>query len=117
MPRKWRFRLRDILNAVDQLENYTAEFDQESFKRDGKTVHAVLYNLYVIGEAASHLPKSIREKYPDVDWNRIRGFRNVIAHEYFAIHLDVVWQAATEDAQALKPPLRKILVEEPDDEA
>lgn len=116
MPRKWRFRLRDILNAIGQLEHHTRGLDRRSFKRDNKTVHAVLYNLYVIGEAASHLPKTVREKHPGVDWNRIRGLRNVIAHEYFAVHLDIVWQAATEDAPALTGSLRKILDEEPDDE-
>lgn len=117
MPRKWRFRIQDILDAVDRIERYTKNLDLNAFRGDEKTAHAVLYNLYVIGEAASRVPQTIRERYHEVDWARIRGLRNVIAHEYFAIHLDIIWQAATEDVPALKAPMRTILDREPDEQS
>jgi len=53
MPRKWRFRVSDILKAVEQLERYTKGLNARSFKGDQKTIDAVLHNLYVIGEATS----------------------------------------------------------------
>ncbi len=62
------------------------------------------------------MPAPIREKYPDVPWQRMRGLRNILAHEYFAVDATVIWQAATEDTLALEEPMRMIFNREPDEE-
>jgi uncharacterized protein with HEPN domain len=52
----------------------------------------VIRNFEIIGEAASRLPDEFKESYPDIDWHRIRGFRNRIVHDYMGIDYSIVWQ-------------------------
>jgi len=73
---------------------------------------AVLQKLTVIGEAASHLPKEFTNRFPEIPWVDIIGFRNIAVHEYFAIRWDIAWVAATEEVPALKEQIEKILKEE-----
>jgi len=57
MPfRSWQFRIDDIVEAINKIERYTLGIDFASWENDEKTVDAVIRNLEVIGEAASHLP-------------------------------------------------------------
>jgi uncharacterized protein with HEPN domain len=81
----------DILNSAEKILEYTDGFTFEEFIEDSKTVDAVIRNFEIIGEAANRLPDSFKEKYPEIDWFRIRGFRNRIVHEYFGIDYSIVW--------------------------
>lgn len=58
---------------------------------DSKTVDAVVRNFEIIGEAANRLPEDFKEGHLDIDWHRIRGFRNRIVHDYFGIDYSIVW--------------------------
>lgn len=73
---------------------------------------AVLQKLMVIGEAAARLSKEFIQRFPEVPWLDIIGFRNIAVHEYFAIRWDIVWVAATEEVPVLKEQIEKILKEE-----
>lgn len=53
---------------------------------------AVVRNFEIIGEAASRVNPDFRNKYPEIEWNRLRGFRNRIVHEYFGIDYEIVWE-------------------------
>ena len=112
MPRRnWRLRVADILAAIERLRRYTAGLQEASFARDEKTVEAVCFALVVIGEAASHVPDEIQVGAPEVPWRKMKGMRNIAAHEYFGIDTATVWQTATVDVPALKPFLDMLLVE------
>lgn len=106
MPyRRWRYRIDDIVEAIDKIERYISDADFNSWQHDEKTVDAVIRNLEVIGEAASHLPLEIQEHYGDVPWGMMKGIRNILAHEYFGIDLEIVWQTIKEDLPAVKKRL------------
>jgi uncharacterized protein with HEPN domain len=62
----------------------------EQFLNDSKTIDAVIRNFEIIGEAATRLPEEFKDKYPSVDWHRIRGFRNRIGHDYMGIDYQTV---------------------------
>lgn len=64
----------------------------EQFAADSKTIDAVIRNFEIIWEAANRLPDDFRDRHPDIDWHRIRGFRNRIVHHYFGIDYSIVWQ-------------------------
>ena len=67
MPRRdWRLRVRDILHAVERLENFTRGLTLETFVQDERTIAAVSYELVVIGEAAKNVPPEVQEAAPDV---------------------------------------------------
>ena len=104
-PREWKFRLQDILEAIERIERYTLDMEYDAWLQDQKTADAVIRNLEVIGEAASHIPPEIEEQYPEIPWKEMRGIRTILAHEYFGVDLEVIWRTIQEDL----PYLRKIL--------
>lgn len=81
----------DILESAHKILDYTAGQSFEDFQGDGKTVDAVIRNFEIIGEAANRLPEEFKDRFPDIDWQRIRGFRNRIVHDYFGIDYTIVW--------------------------
>ena len=73
---------------------------------------AILMNLHVIGEAVKNLPQETRERYPDVPWRRISGMRDFVAHVYFALDLDIVWDSIRSDVPELLERVREIIASE-----
>ena len=74
-PRKWRFRLEDIDDSLDMISQYVENLDYESWKEDRKTIDAVIRNIEIIGEAASHLPEEFKEQHLDIPWYQMKGMR------------------------------------------
>jgi uncharacterized protein with HEPN domain len=109
MPRDPRLYLDDILEAIAQIREYTASTDYEAFARDRKTQDAVVRNLEIIGEAAGRLPESIKNSAMDIEWRKIMGLRNILAHEYFGISLPVVWDVVQNKLEPLGTACRKLL--------
>ena len=81
----------DILESAYKIQDYTAGLNFEDFIKDSKTIDAVIRNFEIIGEAANRLSEEFKDKYPDLDWHRMRGFRNRIVHDYFGIDHSIVW--------------------------
>ncbi|UOB16320.1 HepT-like ribonuclease domain-containing protein [Abyssalbus ytuae] len=83
--------LDDMLDAGRKILKYTEGHDFDSFNSDDKTVDAVVRNFEIIGEAANRIDPDFRTLHPEIEWNRVRGFRNRIVHEYFGIDNRIVW--------------------------
>ncbi|MCA1785491.1 MAG: DUF86 domain-containing protein [Desulfobacteraceae bacterium] len=113
--RNWQFRIQDILDAAQLIIRYTENMTFEQFQKDQKTVDAVLQQLMIIGEAASHVPDGAVIKSSDIDWKQIRGIRNVIVHEYFRVSKQIVWNTVKEDLPFIIEPLKKLLSSEDQD--
>jgi uncharacterized protein with HEPN domain len=84
--------LNDILENGEKIIRYTRDLSYETFVADDKTIDAVIRNDEIIGEAANRLPDDFKETHPEIDWHRIRGFRNRIVHHYFGIDYSILWQ-------------------------
>jgi uncharacterized protein with HEPN domain len=84
--------ISDIIDSGEKILTYTSGISFEQFTTDSKTIDAVIRNFEIIGEAANRLPEDFKEKHPDIDWHRIKGFRNRIVHHYFGIDYTIVWQ-------------------------
>jgi len=82
----------DMLESAAKIQAYTDGMDFDFFCNDGKTIDAVVRNFEIIGEAAGRLPEEFKDAHPDIDWHRLRGFRNRIVHHYFGIDLGIIWQ-------------------------
>jgi uncharacterized protein with HEPN domain len=78
-----RLFLADMLEAIEKTERYTTGLTLEQFEADDMIVDAVVRNLEIIGEAARQIPQDLRDRYPDMDWTRVVGFRNIVIHAYF----------------------------------
>jgi uncharacterized protein with HEPN domain len=111
MPRDYRVFLDDILEAAGKVLEYTAEFSEEQFFADRKTVEAVVWNLQIIGEASKKVPEEIRSRYPDLPWRDMAGLRDIIVHQYFGIKLDVIWKVIRDDVPLLEKRVREVLGE------
>jgi uncharacterized protein with HEPN domain len=84
--------IEDIIDSCQKILTYTSGLNFDQFINDNKTVDAVIRNFEIIGESANRLPEEFKEKHKDIDWHRIRGFRNRIIHDYFGIDYSIVWQ-------------------------
>jgi uncharacterized protein with HEPN domain len=100
--------LQDILTAINDVESFTQGMIYESFLNDKKTVQAVIRSLEVIGEAATHISEEIRNKYPDLPWEKMTSMRNKVLHEYFGVDEEVIWQTIAEDLQPLKEKIKNL---------
>lgn len=76
--------IRDIEEAIQKIKLYTKGMSSEMFNNDDKTNDAVIRNFEIIGEAANRIPDELKDKYSNVNWHRIRGFRNRIVHDLWA---------------------------------
>ena len=88
--RSAKLLIEDILASAEKIQRYTAGMTFEQFTVDEKTTDAVARNFEIIGEAANRLPEEVRSQYTNIDWDRIRGFRNRIVHDYFGMDYSIV---------------------------
>lgn len=87
---KDKTRLLHILEAVDNLFEFTKGITFEEYKSNKILRFAVIKNLEIIGEAAYLLTKGFRENHPDVEWNAVIGMRHVLVHGYYQIKDEIV---------------------------
>jgi uncharacterized protein with HEPN domain len=98
----------DIIDSGNKILLYTQGQTFEEFVSDAKTVDAVIRNFEIIGEAANRLPEDFKDSHPEIDWHRIRGFRNRIVHDYFGIDYSIVWHIKESYLPILLANLRKL---------
>jgi uncharacterized protein with HEPN domain len=97
--------LQNILQAISNIQNYTAGMDLAAFMVDGKTCDAVIRNLEVIGEACNNVTKHHPEfagQHTTVPWGFAYEMRNALAHGYFTVDLMIVWQTIQNDLPLLQ---------------
>ncbi len=100
--------LYDILKAVSRIQTYTNE-GEEYFHDDSKTQDAVIRNFEVIGEVVKRIPKEMLAKYPEVPWQDVSGFRDVLIHDYDMVDLYEVWWVVEHDLPTLRKAIEALL--------
>ena len=103
------FLLEDMIESINKIERYTKGLSKDDFQKDEMRLDAVVRNFEIIGEAANRLSQEIHEKYPEVEWRRMVGFRNRIVHEYFGIDVDILWSIIENNLGDLKNQISKII--------
>ena len=78
--RKWKFRVRHMMEAIERIQTYTSGKTKTGLKNDAMALDAVVWNLTVLGEAARSVPEEIVNAYPQLPWPQMRGIRNPIVH-------------------------------------
>ena len=101
-------RLRDMPEAIAAIERHLHR-GKAAFEQDELLQGWFVRNLQIIGEAARTLPEDVRAPAPEIEWPKIARMRNVPVHGYFDIDADIVRDAASRDALALKPRIERLL--------
>jgi uncharacterized protein with HEPN domain len=94
--------LRDIADAIDNINQFTAGMDLEAFRADLKTIAAVERKLLVISEAAVRLGDAAVRACPGAPWPEIRGIGNWLRHQYDHVDLETIWNTVQQDLRPLK---------------
>jgi len=103
-----RERLLDVLEAIANIERYSVK-GKEAFQSDELIQNWFYRQFEIIGEAIRTLPPEIRDLAPDIPWMKIIGMRNILAHGYFDIDAEVVWDAVLNDVPELKAKVEYLL--------
>ncbi len=96
MSRDWLLYLDDLIDSAEKIERFLRGCSFEIFSSDEMLFDAVLFNLEVIGEAVKKLPEEAKTSVPDANWIGPARMRDLIAHHYFAVDPQIVWEAATQ---------------------
>jgi len=101
--------LRDMLESIAAIESFLSGVDRVSFSLDRKTYSATIRELEIIGEAAGKVSKDIQNLNPEVPWRLLTDFRNVLAHHYFGVNIDIVWDIIQRKLPELKIQITEML--------
>ncbi len=104
--------LEDIQTAMGRIAEYIDGYDFDRFKKDYRTVDAVIRNFEIIGEASKNLDEIIKNKYPEVPWKEMYYLRNRVTHEYFGIDYEIIWDLACNNLPDNKIQIDQIIDKE-----
>jgi uncharacterized protein with HEPN domain len=109
--REFRDYLNDIIEVIDDIQNFTENISFKDLENDKKTLYAVIRCLEILGEAVKKIPKNVKERYPDIPWKDMAGMRDVLIHDYFGVDVETVWLTVNEKIPHIKPIVEKMLKE------
>ena len=101
--------LHDILDSINKIEKYTSGMNYETFSHSDIVTDAVIRNFEIIGEASVHVPEVIKSRYPSIPWNKMKGMRNLIIHEYFGVDYSIIWKTIESALPVLKEEIAKAI--------
>ena len=101
--------LKDILIAVDKIDEVTNVVVFDVFMQDYKIHDVVMYNFIIVGEASNRISDEFKQTHNSVEWHKLRGMRNHLAHSYDEIDYKVVWETIKNDLPQLKKQIQNII--------
>ena len=109
MPRDYKIYLKDILESIAKIDEYTKGVSFAEFKEERMREDAIIRNLMTIGEAVKSIPGTIRSKSPQTEWEEMAGLRDILVHQYFGIELGTIWDIIKKDLPRLKRDIEKLI--------
>jgi uncharacterized protein with HEPN domain len=107
--RDYRDYLQDILDAVNDIESFVGSMSYENFRKDRKTLNAVVRSIEIIGEASKNIPDALKVKHKELPWKQMTGMRDKLIHAYFGVDVEILWKAVKENIPPLKQLIQKML--------
>ncbi len=108
-PRHWQQRIHDMIVALEDIQRLAAGKTAADLATERTTYLAILYNFVVVGEAAREVPGEVCELHPEIDWDGMRGMRNVLTHKYFGVDEARVHRAIVESVPRTLVELRAVV--------
>ena len=104
-------RLRHMLDAAKELEDFTHSKTRQDLDDDRLLALGVIKAIEIVGEAASKVSTDVKSQFSDIPWEDITGMRNRLIHVYFRVDLNRVWDTVKEDIPKLKSILERIITD------
>lgn len=102
--------LESIIEATDRVLEYTSGFESaDELNEDYRNFDATMMNFIVIGEMVDKLSEDFKNHHSDIEWHKIKGFRNIVAHDYFGIDAEEVWQIILNKIPGLRTDIQNII--------
>jgi len=106
-----QFNLQSLLDAIEKIDTYSHTFlDADDFYHDSKSFDATMMQFVVIGEIVARLDDDYKQTHNTIPWQKVKDFRNIIAHDYFGIDADEIWSIIQNHLLPLRDNI-KILLE------
>jgi len=104
-----RLFLEDMLLSCQKIQRYIGTKTYKEFISDEILIDGVIRNLEIIGEAVKNVPEVFKKKYPDIEWRKIAGLRDILIHEYFGVDFQILWDIVKNKIPKLNEELQGIL--------
>lgn len=104
--REWRFYLDDMLVFCEKVLSFTHGLNQNQFQSDTMRFDATVRNIELIGEAATHVPETVRLSASHIPWRMVIATRNQLIHGYLGLDNDTLWSIVEVDIPALHQQLK-----------
>ncbi len=101
--------LRDVLENIEQINQFIGDMDFAAYQQDEKTKAAVERKMQILTEAVIRLETEGPQAYPEIDWKAYRGMGNFLRHSYDRVSDEIVWNTAKDDLPLLKRVVEKAL--------
>lgn len=111
MTRSITLYLKDILRAINEIEEFMKDMPYDDFSQDIKAIRAVTMNFIIIGEPSKQIPRETRAQY-DIPWTKIIGMRNILTNDYPQTDVEIVWKTAKNRLPALKEAVDALMENE-----
>lgn len=110
MLNKDYYIILSILETIEKINRYTASYQSaDELYQNDRDFDASMMNFIVIGEQIGKLSEDVKSRNNQIDWAKIYSLRNILAHHYFGINVDIVWQIINTDLPRLQDDLNKII--------
>lgn len=100
--------IADIIDSVNKILDYISNNSYEAYYSNQLLQDAVVRRLIIIGEAVNRLSENFKLAYPDIPWQIIKGFRNVLVHEYDSLDYDLIWETINHELPKLRNQINNI---------
>ncbi len=98
------------MKCISRVEEDTVG-GREEFFESAKTCDSVIRNLQILAESSRRISPELKARHPDVDWKNMKGFRNILVHDYLGLDLEKIWMIVENDIPKLKKQATSILAE------
>jgi len=109
MTRDYKLFIKDVADAINDIEVFIGEMRYEEFLIDKKTQKAVVWQIHIVGEATKNIPNSVRNKYKEIPWKDMAGMRDKISHLYFGIDYKIVWEVIRKKLPTIRLVIKKMI--------
>lgn len=111
MSNNIKLNLNALLEAIEKIGLYSKDFeDADMFYHDQKSFDASMMQFVVIGEIISRLDADYKNTHSEIPWQKIKDFRNIVAHDYFGIDADEIWDIINNKLLPLKDDISKLII-------